>query len=117
MRILSLDPIEHKIPSAEESSTLALSPKEHFEDLNKFFFATVASDYFPKDERWYSKKEINEEEKKKVLKELMKSSEEIGKEVTEGLNPTVILYDDWDEIDFLFETEARFGRFHWITTA
>jgi len=29
----------------------------------------------------------------------------------------VILYDDWDEIDFLFETEARFGRFHWITTA
>jgi hypothetical protein len=117
MRIVCLDPNEHRIPSGEEYSSLALSPKKHFSDLDQFFFATVASDHFPKDERWYSKKEIQSGERKEQLRQLIRSSKEFEQTLPENLTPLLLLEDEWNEIDVLFETEGSFGRFLWITTA
>ena len=117
MKIVRIDPVEHRSPSGEEFTTYARASKDEYKNIDEFFYATVETGFFPKDERWYKKKELTDEKEIEDLKTLFETSSESSTLLPDGPKLKISLHRDWDEADFLFESDEHYGRFYWYTTA
>src|SRR2546427_583241 len=70
MKTVILSPTEHADASNEEHTVYSLAEKnDGFTFLDQFFFATIATDLYPKDERWYRKRPATRDEIYERLRE------------------------------------------------
>jgi hypothetical protein len=117
MKIVYLDQFEHDSFSTEEVTTYALAAKQEYRTHDDFIFATVSSGFFPKDERWYAKSDV---EKRDTIEQLF--NHRICCPDLRGISESdvkrmLLLNRDWDDVDFTFETDTHYCRIYWYTTA
>lgn len=116
MKTVSLTPIEHDDPSNEEHTVYSIALlHDRFTSLDEFFFASVTTGAFPKDERWYRKKPADPH----TTRERLRSFEfpEIRAFLSEPITEAIVTVDDPMEFDCHVATSRGFMRVLSYSTA
>jgi hypothetical protein len=116
MKTVILSPTEHADASNEEHTVYSLAEqKDRFTTLDQFFFATVATDAYPKDERWYRKRPATADEISKRLRE--SGIKEVQSIESASVLEAYITVDDVMEFDCHLSSRIGYLRFLSYSTA
>ena len=116
MKTVMLTPTDHRDPSNEEHTVYSVTgKKDGFASLDQFFFATVATGVYPKDERWYRKQSVPAP----VIMERLRAAgiEEVGQFASAPILEAIITCDEAQEFDCHFVTAGGFLRYLCYSTA
>ena len=116
MKTVMLTPADHRDPSNEDHTVYSIAgKKDGFASLDEFFFATVATGAYPKDERWYRKQSVAVP---KIIERLrLAEFEEVAQFTAAPILEAVVTYDECMEFDCHLATADRFLRFLCYSTA